>query len=137
MSRLLSKFPPGKAESSTGDLDHLGPTARVILDRSSDPAREVLQKRFRAACAAWKTATDNTNDGLADALGCSALQLKHWLSSDRSRRVPSEVVDIVERMAQQAKSGLSRDQIIDAVADLCRAEARFDRIRKMLLEATA
>jgi|GEM_PF-6930775 len=134
MSRLLSKFPPGRAESSTVRTERTCPSGTFPSDTSPE---QVFKARLRAACDVWKRSRDATREQFADALGIPFLTLKQYLSNDESRRVPPNVVLAAEELALKTRTGLTDQEIAQAVIEHARAEATLMRIRSRLLEATA
>lgn len=131
------KFAPGRSAASMVHSDraprHVDRSA-VLLDPDPD---QLLKDRFRAACDTWKRRTDGTRTQFADALGVAELTVKHWLSSDETRKVPQSMVVFAEELASGSAEVVSAAEIGQRLIELLLAEARLDALKKRVLKEVA
>lgn len=137
MSLHDHKFAPGRAAASTVHLDRATRRADpppVLLDPDPD---HLLKSRFRFACDAWKRRTDGTRAQFADALGVAELTVKHWLSSDETRKPPQAMVIAAEELADCAAELVTPAEIGQRLLELLAAERRLNELKRRFLEGAA
>ncbi|MEO1085147.1 MAG: hypothetical protein AAFY88_12980 [Acidobacteriota bacterium] len=107
----LAKFPPGRAESSTGHAD----PAEVRSDLAPGP---VLKRRFQTAYQHWRIAGGAGREAFADELQVPFSAVKRWLSESDERPVWPDAVLRAERLASSAREGDATDaRIASAVRE--------------------
>ena len=140
MSALASpsKFPPGRSFSSTGHSAPRGESRGERFRVHSAPASApILKRRFQDAYNSWRAAGGAGREAFADEIGVKFSAVKRWLSEADHRPVPADAVETAEAIAHASRTGLSVEEIAQAIQDFARAEERLARIYGRLREAVA